>query len=210
MPNILFIDGGGAEVEFLQTATDVANLAAYTFVGQNLGAASADRYIIVAYAGIGTNGITSVSVGGVGATLLTPAVSGSNFTTGIAIAAVPSGATGDIVVDLAGSSTSCTIAVFRAVKLLSATAFHSVQSTDIDPSIALNIPAAGFAIGMGQTGSSAGAATWTGLTERSEVVVENSVATSACDNLPNAETGRTVGITFVGSSAGASAYASWG
>ncbi len=41
--------GGGASLSFLQTAIDTSAASAYTFSGENLGAADAGRYIVCCY-----------------------------------------------------------------------------------------------------------------------------------------------------------------
>jgi len=91
-------------VTFLQTASDATNLQTYTFSSQNLGAANSKRYIIVAIASrntrLGTT-INSVRIGGVTATISVQSNhddSPNSSVAGLAVANVPTGTTGDIVV----------------------------------------------------------------------------------------------------------------
>lgn len=199
---------------FLQAATDTTDTDAYTFSAQNLGTEDAGRYIIVSAvarkAGAGFT-LSSLSVGGVSATIVkqvTNSVTNSD-TASISIAAVPTGATGDIVVTWSTTVLRCAIGVWSAVDIDSSTASASESSTAADPTCSLAIPAGGFAIGAGLT-AAASTAAWTGLTEKFDSTLESFVTyTGASDEFVGEETGLTITIDFGSSTESAGVFASW-
>jgi hypothetical protein len=193
-------------LSYLQTATNTTDASSYTFSAQALGAAAADRYIVVGIGG--RNGaaslaISSVTIGGVSATVIkqqssTGTASGGTGTTsaGLAIAAVPSGTTGDIVVNFSATSLRCVCSMWRMTGLVSATANDSQSSTATPPSAGVAIPTDGAAIGMVAGGQNASpTVTWTNLTEQYDALTEAFCVSSASDALAAAET-RTITGTF--------------
>lgn len=110
--------GGAPAVGFVSSYSNAANQAAYTFAGCDLGAAAATREIFVviaAYQGGTARTLSSVTIGGVAATLETTFTNGTARLLGLARATVPSGATGDVVVTFSGAVQNCNIALYRAV-----------------------------------------------------------------------------------------------
>lgn len=170
------------EYSFLQGATDASDLTTYTFAAQNLGAAAGGRHIIVCAQGrrTGTSAtISSITVDGAPATIVDQVTNTATNTAvcGIAIVALPSGTSGDIVVTFSSGMIRCAIQVYRATGI-NATAYDTATSTTGDPSVALDVPN-GFAVGSGLTAAST-TAVWTGLTEDYDVTIEGfSTATSA-------------------------------
>lgn len=202
-----------SEYQYLQTASDTADLTTYTFASQNLGTAFANRQIIVGITGRkagATTSISSVTIAGISATIV---VQQSNTGTntdvaGIAIANVPTGTTGDIVVTFGAGMVRSAIHVYRARGILEP-AFDTGASTALDPTTTLDIPDTGFAIGVGITAASTTAG-WTGLTEDNETVVETFVTTtSASQEFSSPETGRTLTIDFGAPSESSGVFASW-
>lgn len=201
-------------ISFLQATTDTTDTNAYTFASQNLGTAASDRYIIVvavARKGGASTTLSSVTIGGVSATIVKQVTNNVSNTdvAGIAIAAVPTGTTGDIVVTWGASMVRCAIMAYRATGI-NATAYDSDSSTSGNPSVSLDIPASGFAIGGGLTAAST-TTSWTGLTEDTDGTLESFVTySSAHDEFPSGETGRTITMTFGSSTESAGVFASWG
>jgi hypothetical protein len=194
---------------YLQTAADSANASTYTYTSQSLGAAAADRYIVVGVASrIGAASLTlsSLTVGGVTATIVdqrsaTGVASGGTATTlgALAIAAVPTGTTGNVVVNLSATALRCVVSMWRFDGLASATAFAAGDSAATAPTINLDIPANGAAVGIITAGYSGSlTASWTGLTEQYDATTEALAVSSASDAIISAETGRTVTGTFTG------------
>lgn len=111
--------------EYTDYAYSDADVSPYTFSGIALGNQSSDRYVVVCVHGVSDESPTAVSVGG---EALAVAVSEQNvFTVGatvsIWIGAVPTGATGDIVVTFGASAYvyGCSIGVYALGGLNSAT-----------------------------------------------------------------------------------------
>lgn len=137
-----------------------------TFSSVSLGAADPNRYIIVAVADSETSQANtpnvSVTVGGVAATVVVPRIPTEVPTdniTGIAlaVAAVPTGTTGDIVIDWTGGSINrAGIGVWRAVSSQDMTTLHDSDSNVVQNlgaggsmNVNVDIPADGVAIAYG-------------------------------------------------------------
>lgn len=202
-------------LSFLQTASTTTGATTFTFSSQNLGTASSDRYIIV---GIGTRKagttgqINSVTVGGVSATIVgqTKATGDSNNSTaGMAIALVPTGTTGDVVVTMSEAFLRMGISLWSATSLSSITPTDSGTSNASDPTDNLNISAGGFAIGYSFAGSNV-TATWTGLTENFDTNFQtNASHTGASQTFDTIQTGRTITADWTGGTTNAGVFASW-
>ncbi len=153
---------------YLQETNDASNLTTYTFAAQNLGTASADRYIRVAIKARSSDGgartLSSVTIGGVGATINVQAHT-SGDSTAIAGASIPTGATGDIVVTWSGGMGDCNIGVWASTGDVSATATDSGSSTATPQTYSIDVVAGGYVIAVGST-SVGGTCTWTNVTEK--------------------------------------------
>lgn len=154
-------------VTYLQLATDGANGSSFTFASQNFGTADADRYIIVGINGRSNDGadktLNSVTIGGVTATI---SVSGWNSgnVAAIAIAAVPTGTTGSVVITFSDTMTSCSLAMWSEIKVTSLTATDT--GTDTTDPLSTNITLTnGFIIAVARSDSAADSATWTNVDE---------------------------------------------
>lgn len=203
-----------AEIGYLQSYTDTSDSSSYTFSSVNFGTADSNRYIIIGIASRKsgtTTSISSVTIGGVSATITKQQVNNATNTnvSGIAIANVPTGTSGNIVVTFADTMLRCAITVYRTVGLTSKTAYDSDSSTASAPSVSLDVPTNGFAIGIGLTAAST-SATWTGLTEDSDATLESWVTySSAHRNFESGSTGETMTVTFGNSAEPSACFASW-
>jgi hypothetical protein len=161
--------GGAAlspEISYLTNVTDVDNLSTYTFPGVTFGADDERRHIVVSVftSGASVNPPTSVTIGGVSASLVERLSDGreqvGNNSTQVAsqwIAAIPTGASGDIVVTLDGTSLRAHIGVFRLL-----TTEPRALNTSIDASngpVTVSLPLVGSNVGLvsGGTASSSSA-----------------------------------------------------
>lgn len=183
---------------FLQTATDDTNASSYTFSAQSLGTAASDRYIVVtvgARAGT-TETISSVTIGGVTATINVQSTSNNNIAS-VCIANVPTGATGDIVVTFSGTMDRCGIGAWRATGVTSTTATDTGTSIANPLTTNLDINAGGFAVAIGRTDDIA-TATWTNLTEKfdEEIGAEGNFFSGASDEFVSAQTNLAVTCTW--------------
>ena len=121
----------GITYEALTAATDdnpVSN--AFTFSSHGLGTAASDRKIILGITALhgSTRTLSSVTIGGVTATITVQANGSSADHQSIVIADVPTGATGDIVVTFSASTTVCGIVGVAVYGLSSSTAVATYTS----------------------------------------------------------------------------------
>lgn len=195
-------------IGYVAGATSAADLTTYTFAAQPLGAAAADRYIVVGVQRRPAATVSAVTVGGVSATQVVTATNSDNAVS-LWIAAVPTGTTGDVVVTLSTGVLRCAIQVYRLTGIASPVPYHTVTGSGTGTaSGALNIPAGGVAIGCAVQGTTTTAATWAGLTEDYDAQVEVITASSASGTFASPQTGLTVSCTF-GGGAAAIVAASW-
>lgn len=182
MPNILFLQGLKsstaipASIVFTDNSVSGTNGTVFTFSSQSLGTATTDRQILVTLwgrdDGAGSPALTSVTVGGVTATVDITYLSGSNRNRAAVVrAAVPTGTTGDVVVTFDTTVERCGIGVYAmydAATSVTDTGF-SEASTMTDT---LNIPANGVAVGIAAIGGGGRTYTWTNLSEDFDEAVE--------------------------------------
>lgn len=155
--------------KLLQLEKDNSNLSTYTFSSQNFGNESDNRCIICGISARTNDGtssgsvITSVTIGGVAATIANQVQSSGN-TVGIAAAVVPTGTTGDVVVVFNETMTNADIALYYAENI-GATSTDSGTSTSNVGTYDLDINANGFAVALMKNDTGTHTATWAGLSE---------------------------------------------
>lgn len=199
---------------FLQAASSTSDASTYTFSSQNFGTAGAGRYLIVGIlsrkSGAATT-INSVTIGGVSATeVVTRQNTSSNCSlASLYIAAVPTGASGDVVVTFAATMLRCSIQLYSSLDLTNATAYDTDSAIIDDPTVNLDCPANGFIIGVAASASST-TTTWSGITEDSDAVVESALTcTAAHDNFAAQQTGLALTANFASPANCAGVFASW-
>lgn len=197
---------------FLQYAITTADTNPYTFSSQNLGAAAADRYIIcVVTAKTHYSGkvIDSVTIGGVSATIVVQQTK-SYYVSAIVIAAVPSGATGDVVVTASGSMDRGGIGLYRVTSLTSATAEDNGGSDVADPTYDIDVTAGGIIVAGGIT-SNATTVSFVGVTEDYDTQVESgNTLVGGSDTFIAKQTNLTVTLDFASPGDSSGVFASWG
>jgi hypothetical protein len=197
-----FVGGGVAPLvkNYQGKASDFTNLTNYTFTAFALGAAAANRYILV---GVTWDSITAttptMTIDGVTATNL-GVVNVNPENIAFYIANVPTHTTGDIVVTGATGATECFIMVWRLTGLLSTTPVDFVsgsQSTTPSAALPLNdiaTTAGGAAMVIGyNSGTVMGGVTgtWTGsdtVTEREDTGMESTSRRLGVYDFPTAAT----------------------
>jgi hypothetical protein len=198
VPSLAF---AAADITFLHTTAITTDLTTYTFAAEALGTAVADRCILVEVYGRRTTAaattISSVTVAGNSATDVGQhnLVEGAASVVGLYGIALPTGTSGDIVVTFSAAMTRAMIAVSTMTGASSCTVASDVESSDAnDPTTsALDVPANGSAIGLCLESSPSSTATWTGLTERHDSIVEAlMLASGASTDFTSAQTGLTV------------------
>lgn len=171
---VTLTDCGCSAFAYVGGATDNTSRTTYTFTNVALGAADANRRIIVGIsAGNGSAtdvnlDIASVTVAGITATANTRTRS-SGSTTGTYTALVPSGTTGTVVVTFSAAHTRASIATWRVIGLASnASAANNTEYSGPAAGSFASVPAGSIIVGSshsrsGNAGSDA--ISWTGLTE---------------------------------------------
>lgn len=168
-----FVGGGGpVSASFTDHKVDSVDRNTYTFTAASLGTADAARRIAVGVAASAGSAPTvqTLTIGGVSAAKDIRATNGDS-TIEIWSAIVPSGTTGDVVVDFGGGSgvTRCGIGVFS---LVNAGAASSTTSSTADPgSASLTIPTGGAGIGISSNRKSQ-TNTWSNMTEQYDEDIE--------------------------------------
>ena len=173
-------------VGYLQQKESASAASSYTFSSENIGATGTGRLIIVgvyAFAGASGRTLTSATIGGVTATVLT-AATGPNSLIGAVIAAkVPTGTSADIVVNFSGAMDRCGIMTYRALNVSSAT--PSSSDTDnaggTSPSTSVTAGAGTITVSsLSFANSTAPSTTMSGVTEDDEQEITSAINKHAC------------------------------
>jgi hypothetical protein len=177
----------------------------------DFGAAEATKVAILAIGARSSNSsdqsVTSVSFGGTTGTLVVENDQSNAVDSSIWAAALPAG--GSMTVTITGNNRSQTaITAYHLIGTgVSTTPFHTASQRAGTPSVALNIPSDGVAIGV-ISDDSTGDHTWIGLTEHFDASVGGTRSYSFADATGlAAQTGRTISVS--GGSTKGLAVASW-
>jgi len=199
----------GLEFAFLQRTEDTSDAASYTFTSENFGAANAARRILISAQTVHTAAaafscLGTTSIGGITATVHTGAEISHQPGGSGAVAAhtcwfsavVPTGTTGNVVVNYSESTFRCIIGVYRVVGLVNGSPTTEQTSSASPGSLTLNIPANGF--GVGALCSNTGTTTaWTGLANKDhDALTEGSPYTGASESVPGGAASRVVTATM--------------
>lgn len=192
-------------------ASSGTNQATYTFSNVPFGSPAATRTIIVAVAGrASTNrSISSVTVGSVTATEITQSsnTSGGDSITGIYRADVPAGASGSVVVTFSGTMVRAGIAAYRMEA--GAAGAHAFTALNTSTAGTIDVPAGGAALAVAFTNAVA-TATWSGLTEDTDVQIESASSFStASGTFESAQSGLSVSASWSSSNAMTACIASF-
>lgn len=144
------------------SANSGTNGTSYTASAIAFGTASADRYIVVAASTEDGGAITSATIGGISATILVQRTSGS-VTAALLIALVPTGTTGDVVVNFTGTSDHHGVAVWSVTGMPSATPLDTDSNTT-GSGLTLTSQVGGLVFAA-TAYSDAATTTWSGATE---------------------------------------------
>lgn len=139
-----------------------------TFSSQNFGAIAANRVLIacISYTDEDVSSLSSVTIGGVSAAIVATTQE-NRCASGIAVALVPTGASGNVVTNCDSAGQSGRVALYRAENLVSMAAFDFDDDVTDPASETINVPAGGFVLGV-TCFHSQSAVTTTGLTEDGE------------------------------------------
>ncbi|MPY72880.1 MAG: hypothetical protein GEU87_01335 [Alphaproteobacteria bacterium] len=203
--------------ELTDSGEDGANLTIYTFAAKAIGAADAGRVVAVSIHGrTGTSGktILSVTIGGVAATQRVFAEGGPGTVRNqcaVWTANVPTGTTADVVVTWSAEVVTCAITVYRleiSSETPTDTATDILDTAEV-LTLNLDVAAGGIIIAAATNGVAASSATWAGITERHDALIENLNYSSAADSFvsggtenltvtmaPNASDGAACAVSF--------------
>ena len=198
---MLASSGVKTRLEYQTSASDSSAKSTYTFSGVAFGAAETNRLIVVLVA-MTSGTISSVTIGGVSATLIQ-----SNTETGsqndLYAAVVSTGTSGDVVINGANTPSAAAIAIWSLYGVSSTKKSSGVKSTTTDYP-ALTLAAGDIAIFGDWDGSSV---TYTNATKNFGYTLSGVEFTGASYRATSPET-RTVSNTSGGT--GYSVYAVWG
>lgn len=141
--------------------------ATQTFSGLSFGAPSTYRYIAVCLAWVVNNPLTSCTIGGVSASILTQInYAGATATcAAICIALVPIGSTGAVVANFGGAVINASVAIYSVLGIPSPAASSVATNNANSPSVVMNVPQNGAVIAVSLAASvPALSAAWTNLT----------------------------------------------
>lgn len=207
---------GPPTISKVDNTSNTSGASTYTFSARNFGDGQQDRYIAIAVAlavGSSARTISGVTIGGVAATQAV-AISNNTFantksTTGIFIALVPNGSSGDVVVTLSGGASACGIGIFKITGLSSTTPYATnVNNSGQNQSLSVNVPANGVVIGVQEAPTATG---WTGLTAAySDATTMSRASSGGYGAFVAAQSPLAVTAIAGGNLAHSSVIASWG
>jgi hypothetical protein len=137
---------------YVTSVSDTADATTYTFTAASIGAATADRVIVVGCGGsiVASRTISSVTLGGNAMTAVTTTAAGDS-PTGIYSLVVPSGTTATIVVTFSGGVSRCGISIWSLTGWgnVNTYAYNAdTQNTVSTLSVTANEPEYGAVIGF--------------------------------------------------------------
>lgn len=169
--------GGPATVSYratVDTGNSYNSAGPKTFSGVDIGTASSDRIVIVGFNGIppaSGRAVSAVTIAGVAAASCCTGFSDGERVLEFWAAAVPTGATGDIVVTYNNTMFNIAASVWATTGVTSAAATAAGSSSADPGSVSLDISAGGIALGIGGQATNGPSAAWTNLTEDFDTTV---------------------------------------
>jgi len=159
---------------YTETRTNTATNTSYTFDNCNIGTASADRRVVVVVQHTKSESISSLTIGGVTATL-DYNVSATRFV-GFASLTVTTGTTANIVVTMTGSVDNMVISIYTITGLSSTTPIEALAATVTSGTVStistLDVEQGGVVIAA-VTGSDINAYTFSGVDEQYDATIES-------------------------------------
>jgi len=180
-----------ATVVFCANSLDTVDRITFTFSSVSFSTAAADRRVVMAlWEQGGAVGISSVTIGGVSASQLVGSGGTTNPLVSLWIAAVPTGTSGNVVVQFGGGTANCAIAVWAVYGIGSNTAFATATTSAAEnpASESLSVPSNGVAIAASRLVTNTTAFTWSGLTEDFDALLEVGRYSGASDAFASAAT----------------------
>lgn len=187
-----------------------ASTGSHTHSGLAFGPASSTRAIIAAL-NYSSGGSQAITIGGIAATSIVVSNTPTNGITQIAIALVPTGTSGSVVIPSPGSGVNyiSAVAVWSVTDLLSLAATGTDTATGNPASLSVNVNARGIAIAVDFGQGDPTSVAWSGATKDFQNVFSGAVLSGASLTATNAATANitatiTAGSLFTPSSVAAS------
>lgn len=198
-------------VAYTDSASSTADATTYTFTAAAIGTAGPDRFVVVGIFGSKASAlnISTVTIGGISATLLAVSTLDPNRNLSFFGAFVPTGTTADVVVTFDTSAVRAAIGVWQITNLwrplAGAVESAAVQTDNGAMNLGVGSDCVILAIGSSATTVSC---TWTGVTENFDLAAfetQNFSGGSFLTTVP--ETSRTVSADWSGSPTSLHAFA---
>jgi hypothetical protein len=190
--------GAAPSFEWQTGPAIVTDLTTYNFSTIAIGDAAPSRKVVVGIMSLTASGaasLTSITVGGVTASIEVASATGGREFAAIAIAAVPTGTTADIDVVFGDTMRRCILSVWATYDLKSSTAVDTAISAADPAALSVNTQNDGLIFGVGYNNTSS-TGVWSGLTERFDVVSEGAQVTTADDIAASPETPRSISLDY--------------
>lgn len=181
-------------LSYIEVLTSTSNGPTVSFTGVNLGAAAADRLVVIGVtafrgsAGNNSRTISSATIAGAEAAIVVQNTSAAQgVTVAIISAVVPTGATGTVSITFSGTVNGPNISVFTITGLTSTTVdggnamATSLTGSGTSATATFNVPAGACVVGIGASFANT-STTWSGtagLTEMNDGVVASSTYSAA-------------------------------
>ena len=191
-----------ATIAHTATAANSSASSSYTFSSQAFGSANSARRIIVVVGHAGSNRtISSMTIGGVSAANIVSNETVNSADAHMYSAAVPSGTSGNVVINFNTTENRCGIGVFSMIGAASSATTTKSATNTASNSQTLTVPAGGVAIAYA-LGSQFNTYTFGGVTERFDTGIAASYTHGgACLAFENAQSPLTVTCSLANSPA---------
>lgn len=163
-------------LSYINYYTNAVDASTYTFSGASIGTANANRYVVVGfqtYAASGASSVSSITIGGTGATQIGVFNSaGPLLRAGLYYANIASGTTADIVLNFSSTQGHCGIGVWTVTGNLAGIEGLVNTTTDVTFS---SVSAGDVLVAMARRTASS-AITWTNVTENFQLITESGIS----------------------------------
>lgn len=198
------MSSGTTTITFLSSGINTSDQTNYTFSSIGLGSSNSSRYIIVAAHGIHNvaRTLNSVSVAGISATQIQNlSFASGTRAVGIFVAPVPSGTSGDIVLNFSGAMGRAGYGAWYLISSTDATSAYASGGTATlsgsDLVLSLGTPSGGAAVAAVVESSTSGTVTctWTNITEDYDSAYTTEANTQGQSGANISTDGSTISVT---------------
>lgn len=157
-------------LQYISVSSSTTTASSYNFTGYSFGTESSDRYLIASVVGRASGTglvVSSVTIGGVSATELiahTIEDDGNSQPIGLYMALVPTGASGNVVVNFSGNALRASAALYSLTDMTNPTIYDGSANGGIQQLVSnsfFDVPASSYVISVAMQGASTNNPTWT-------------------------------------------------